>query len=392
MNRSVGPLGGSLLTLLALACGASAEETRRPGPASTKLDPAAVLVRQLGADSFQVREQASNGLIRLGRAAKSALQAGLQDSDLEIRRRCQYLLPIALKRDLEVRLAAFIADKDGKTTCDLPGWTRYRQLVGTDAAARQFFVDVQKADADLLETSESQPAAAGDKFAVRCQFLQQFMYNPTNQGPPITLADIANLLLVGTDPQVKVPMNVTWQFTNLLNFQLTQKLRSDRHSPLVKKLLIQWVKQRTDDGALGQTLDLVMKLDLKEGLDIALKELKNPSAQAYNRAMALMTVAKLDGKKHLDVFEPLLKETGQVGNFGFNNVRGTTEVRDVALAMLIHLNGQKIKDYDFIAAEIFGGDELNFQNGPIFLGFADSTKRDAAMKKWKEWSAKQTKK
>ncbi|GIW80496.1 MAG: hypothetical protein KatS3mg105_2303 [Gemmatales bacterium] len=47
------------------------------------------MIRKLGDDSFQTREQATNELIALGRVALPHLQAALKDSDLEIVRRAE---------------------------------------------------------------------------------------------------------------------------------------------------------------------------------------------------------------------------------------------------------------------------------------------------------------
>jgi len=63
---------------------------------------AAELVKQLGEDSFQVREKASKALVRLANAAKDALQKGLKSTDLEVRQRCQTIL-IEIARNERLR-------------------------------------------------------------------------------------------------------------------------------------------------------------------------------------------------------------------------------------------------------------------------------------------------
>ena len=68
---------------------------------------------------------------------------------------------------------------------------------------------------------------------------------------------------------------------------------------------------------------------------------------------------------------------------------GTTEVRDVALAMLVRLNGQQTKDYGFAFLQFHGGQQIFF--APVWLGFADDAKRTAAIKKYRDWKAAQKK-
>src|SRR5262249_39512335 len=119
------------------------------------------LVRRLGADDYQVRERASRELFQIGLPAKGALLDGARDADPEVRRGCRDLLPEILEADRQARLAAFIADKDGKETHDLPGWRRYRAIAGEDAAARKLFIDIQKADTGFLSDVDRDPDHAG---------------------------------------------------------------------------------------------------------------------------------------------------------------------------------------------------------------------------------------
>jgi hypothetical protein len=380
--------GSAVIAMLASTAGTHAADAKPPTHVPPSSEHIATLVHQLGHESFPVRERASTDLIRLGRAAKPALLAGLGDTDLEVRRRCQFILPLALRRDLEARLAAFLADKDHKNDHGLPGWARYHELVGNGDIARDLFIQISKADPDLLEAVATEPKAAGDRFTYRCQFLQQLAYNPTGNGTMVSLADLANLLFIATDPMFQMPAESLHLFTNLLTYQMPQRLTPGARAELVKKLALRWI-QRQDASNLGQTLELAVKLNLKESLDLALREVRNKNGVPYSRAMAIMAVGQLGGKQHATELEPLLAETAQVGSFGINNTQGNTEVRDVALATLIHLHGQKLKDYGFAAAEAWPDTEISLQNGPIFLGFSNKNKRELALKKWKGRSGKE---
>jgi hypothetical protein len=63
-------------------------------------------------------------------------------------------------------------------------------------------------------------------------------------------------------------------------------------------------------------------------------------------------------------------------------------VRDVALAMLVHLTGQKHADYDFTFSRAPG---YSLMFSAPFLGFTTPEERDRAFKKWSEWKARQKK-
>jgi hypothetical protein len=88
--------------------------------------------------------------------------------------------------------------------------------------------------------------------------------------------------------------------------------------------------------------------------------------------------------------EPLLKDTTNCGAWSVNSTMINAEVRDVALAALIVANDQKLADYGFPCAKFFGGNKPT-DIPPSCMGFPSKTEREAALKKWKEWSASRKK-
>jgi hypothetical protein len=75
-------------------------------PSAKELNEIPIWLNRLGDDNFQIREQASRQLLRLGRAALPSLQEGLASKDAEVRRRCAECLDKmeSLKFHLEERL------------------------------------------------------------------------------------------------------------------------------------------------------------------------------------------------------------------------------------------------------------------------------------------------
>jgi hypothetical protein len=81
----------AVLLLLQLSAAIAIAEERK---ASKKVvgSSASELVEQLGDDSLQVRDQASKSLVRLGSAARGALQQGIDSANAEVRQRCEAIL------------------------------------------------------------------------------------------------------------------------------------------------------------------------------------------------------------------------------------------------------------------------------------------------------------
>ncbi len=349
------------------------------------------LVQRLGDTDFQAREQASQELLRIGLPAKQVLVEGAKALDLEVRRRCRELLPEVLETDRQARLAAFIADKDGKQKHDLAGWSRYRDVVGADTAARQLFVEMHKCDTGFLADVDNDPEHAGAQWASLCQSVFQRLFaNRTPAIQQVPMGEIASLLLVAADPKVRIPDQQRYLLFSILQYHATAQntLRNRAASPF-KKIVLAWIERQADDEmGLHQVFHLLNNLEMREGLDFALKVIRDKKPQGMILATALTTVGKFGDKQHVAVLELFLHDNTAIGNFNLGNVRGTTQVRDAALAMMVRLTKQSHKDYGFAVSRFNNEHLMAYAN---FLGFSDDDQRNKAFEKWKGWKAAQKK-
>lgn len=343
------------------------------------------LVRHLADRSYEVREEATRQLLQIGRPAKQALLDGLKASDLEVKTRCERILATVLEEDFRARLDAFVADRDAKQQHDLPGLKRWRNLIGDDTAARELYAEMARAHGRLLEEADLSPQTAGDKLAGECQNLFQRVYVPTATArKQISLADVLAMLFIASDPNVPVSDVARQQTANLL-YQpaFSTAVRNGPRAEQVRKVFGAWVAEARGTAA-QQAMNMALQYNLKEGLDIARKLLDQ---KEYSGGMAVIAVGKLGTKDDVSLLEPLLTNNTILLNVNFNKP-GTTEVRDVALGMMVHLSGQSIRDYGF---EFFrGNNNEQAYFAPVYFAFADQNKRDAAIKKWNDWKAKQS--
>src|SRR5260370_41855693 len=74
---------------------------KTPELSPTERDEAVKLIAQLGNPSFKIREDASQRLVRFGRAVEPVLRQGLTYPEAEVRRRCERLIPLAINYHLE---------------------------------------------------------------------------------------------------------------------------------------------------------------------------------------------------------------------------------------------------------------------------------------------------
>lgn len=379
---------------LALSVGlANIAPANTPVLSPKEREDAVQLVTRLGNPSFKVREDAASRLVRLGRAVEPVLRQGLTYPDAEVRRRCERLIPLALNYDLEKQIRAFQADKDEKNPPVLPGWAKFKEAAGADDAARSLFVDMHRIDTEYMEQLEKDPAAAAKKLSARAEGVYNNMFNGGWGRMTVTVEQVAFLLYPYMALKSKLDHNTQMYFTNgIQNMAYQQNGRQVlKDNPVIRKMLISYLDQPLNPWSASNFL-LLGNLELPEGVAIAKKALKG-KPDPYAKVTAIALLGKLGTKANLADIEPFLSDTGVCSAVQFgNNPKITTQVRDVALATSIQLNGLSLNDYGFPYLKMFPqGANIQVFMSPNVFGFSDDAGRAAAFKKWNEWREKQKK-
>ncbi len=126
-----------------------------------------------------------------------------------------------------------------------------------------------------------------------------------------------------------------------------------------------------------------MQYHLEQGLIPATAIIRRRQRQPYVLQDAILAVGKLGSAAHIELLTPLLSDAHLVGNPFANRPgeqRSGPQVRDVALAVIIHLSGEHPQDYGF----------ASIQPDPVRLfqihtmGFASDQQRLAAHQKWQQ--------
>jgi hypothetical protein len=353
--------------------GADAQQSQAGG-----VSDAATLVEQLGAEEFSVRERATGRLIEMGLAAKQAVEAGRTHPDREIRYRCERIFQIVGELDFQRRLTAFTSGRsDGS---DLPGWRQFRDRYGDDGETRGLFVEMQKAESELLQAIENGPQGVGrvaESRTTQLQLLQR------RAGEATSLGSIASLLFAAVGEEVNLGLQPSFALVNLCSQpSFIQGMSDPAKNKTLRKMLSEWITQ--SQGAVAQqSMFLAMRHDMKEGLIPATRILQNPGEQPFVRQTALMTVAKLGDASHAHLLEPALTDTTRISSHRINNVQYETQLRDVALAALLFLKKQDPKQ--------FGFDRIQFNESNVFnygtVGFENEDQRKQAFAKYDEFKA-----
>lgn len=338
-------------------------------------DPAA-LVRRLGDESFEVREAAAQELAARGPAAEPALREGLRHKDAEVRHRCARLLRDLAAGRREAQARAFLENRSVP-----PGWDRFRASAGDGEAARLLFADILRADADLIVQAERDPKSALAALRTRCKQFEEACLE-LDQGRP-TVGEVGALLLAAEAAAAEKDGETgaaLWSALGALKYRprLVQNLQASEPG---RRRLAAIVQAPRDPVALARLLAWVRELELKEGREPAVTAALDQRLPAATRAAALLAIAKVGDAGAARRLAPLLDDRTAVGTVTVRRMKITAELRDVALAVLIHLAGQKPADYGFPYFGVVPG--LKELPSPERLGFADEASRTAALARWR---------
>lgn len=372
------------LLLFANAVPARADEP----PAADQQARVAELVEQLGDGRYVNRERASAELARIGMPAQRQLRAALESSDAEVRFRARQILKTVMASNFERQLRAFLADADGARGATLPGWDEAREILGGDRAARDLFVQMQRAERELLLAFDQSPKDCGPQLARSVAGVQDVMRSIVQgrRAEP-ELGSVAAVLLVGSRPDVPVNDQLYLQVCWLLyRPPFTNTMGNSELRPKMAELLADWIGKSAERNSVGnyQAMMLGLLYDLDATLAPAARLLKDANVNGQQRGYALLVLGKFGDRDGLEQIEPLLKDQQICLRAQVNNQQIEIQIRDVALAMLVHLTGQDLKEYGYQRA----AKHPKFAYHLNSLNFPDDAARQKALAKWKTWRAK----
>jgi hypothetical protein len=368
---------------VALALGLTLSLPAVYAAAGLSQEDAAGLVRQLGNESFRVRQQAERALLAMGVPAKDALLAGLDSPDAEIRARCQRVLLVVLDLDFRQRVNEF-AGHEHNPSAHLPGWERYRRLAGETAGARDLFVEMQRFEGPILETIAAQPRNGAEILEIRCQDVQTSQYSATGERENIPLGTLAALFFAASENELPLSERTSSYLSGLSQQPaLVEAIASGPRKEPLRRILGAWVARSTTANSAYAGLSMALRHDLPEGLEPALSILRFGGGQPQIVHFALLVVGKFGDKRHIADIEPVLANEVLLFSHNVDGKQMKVEVRDIALAVLVHLSGQSLHDYGMHGVQSNPQYLFNYST----LGFAEDTQRAEALKKWKAYAA-----
>jgi hypothetical protein len=295
------------------------------------------LIHQLGADTFEAREQAAQQLVRIGEPALVALRAAEQGTDAEIRTRASQIRS-TIERDVFERVARnFLQDSDPAASHGLPGWGQFSSVAGHSRSAKRIFLNMLERQRLLAERLEalavegSEAAAPGTPASDARYNLRMAAGQAAADLRTMLLArrdderigDIAALLLAtGLEPNVPGEVHSTMRLL-LFRGQFNSMMRQNGYAASLRKLLGVWAKAAPLTMA-DEVLQVTQLHNVPEGAEMARRVLEGrPEIETATTAMHIL--ARFGTPADLDLLEKWIENTAVLREFDI--IDRTSDIR-----------------------------------------------------------------
>ena len=306
------------------------------------------LIRQLGADRFETRQEAQLRLSGYGPAAIPGLKAAARHDDDEVRGRAARLVERLQSAEHERLLSELLAEPLGAAPPGLPCWAEFAVLAGDDRAARLLYREMLARETELLVGLEDVDPRRGFVLSRRAEELQRELYfGRVQQLEGISPATVAVLLIASLQAESAAAGDYSPAATlEPLLDQLLSKVvigeppveAATERPPLVR-MLGAWV-QTPEAASLHVRLSKSSEFRLPEGIVPARETLQSPAAALKDRADAVLIIARHGGLEHVPDLEPLLQDPTEVTVLRRRRQsEAATRMQDLALAALIRNHG-----------------------------------------------------
>lgn len=329
------------------------------------------LVLQLGDDSFHTRQRAQNSILSIGptEAIKSALQLGSLSESVEIRLSSQRIIARFELAIFDQQIQYLLNPRIASDSITLTGWARFSKLVGTKMSTRRAFATLAKRYSHLLENFESNPESILQHFGTQSLDPRVIGKNDLSRWILILFLDTE------TKPVYKSPMS--FRILNALSHSgLCPHTKTQDEQQLLSSLINAWLVSHKHVGSDQDRLVIAVRYQCQSTAHKLCKKILQ-SNQSTPTALATGLLAghalKIENMNRYLISGCDDSRTSHVWQLiASRQTRVKTQVRDVAVAILLHRNGHDPREFGFI--EVQADPILMYRDHS--LGFRDNLSRE----------------
>lgn len=348
-------------------------------------EAADALIQQLGAPTFEKREQAVTEILRIGMPMVTHLRkATEQQRDPEVLLRARSALDQLTTGNFESRVTEFLSGKSEGETFE--GWSTVEATLGDTPAIREIFVQILRAHPQLVASLDG---TTRDRIVAVDKAAQQIQTNMFQNHQFPSLADGVALLLPLVDPGVTVSGGYEATLVSVLQKQMAA-LRRDASLWLpVSSLLDRWVLRSRIENR-SEVLWYSMQWDLA-GASILGERTLNETTDVETIQTAFQAIARFGKKqdavavaKFVEDKRPVVSRMPMI--IGDQTLEVT--VGDAALATIAVLYQVPLQDIGMKHGELHPKVGFIVDNSGFLPGKPDDrTKAIATVRGWLDGSA-----
>ena len=368
------------------------------------------LVRQLNSPSYKERESATREIAKMGRFAVPALKDALaNESSPEVRLRIDLVMPKAEAEDMKARVSCFLLDTEGKFDHQLPGWTKFKTVLGNDKSTRELFAEVLKNTtyhglllACDLPANELGGVLGGHYLAIQLQ-QQTGRGGPIKQPTTAEIAVLAFLEAMYTDKDMQITNNfiytsvASYMYNAEIMAAMTPNRAPGKYGVVLKKIVVRWLDSRESGIGCQQAMQFATQWQMVDDIPRYASKILSSDSVGGNywiKFQALTTLAQnKDAKKYVPQMAKVFNDTTLLQQAIPNQPQAAIQLGDFALGLAIKIAGQNHKDFGIEVVNTQDFAKVQ-QNNYYFKDEKDNKaedKRKAGVKKFKEWIEKQPK-
>jgi hypothetical protein len=330
--------GLTVLAMLGLVCGGSA------GVAEDNPSKFATLVEKLDHPAFQTRRDAARQLVEAGVSQTTGVAAqvtaelrnGLAHRSMEVRIASGETLKEIDQLRHDHEMERLLNPRCKPTTIQLAGWKMYSRFAGDDMAARRLFANLSQEYPTALRQLELEEYSECTQILARK--LDAFRLPSEDAGgwTMLLLLDIQ----AGNDSAPNLQSRLAMA---LSNSAMGPKNVGKRGAEVVRRLIDRWVRAEERGRALRQRLLVAMRYDCRAtAAELCDQVFADVSASPSTQVTALLCGLAL-GRSDLESQARLRLDDDRTAHvwqlIASRKTKIRTQVRDVALAVLLHRHG-----------------------------------------------------
>jgi hypothetical protein len=270
----------------------------------------AELVEKLGSDRFEERESASRELQKIGEPTLPALRNATQSKDREVRVRAEQLVRALDEKIRKSVTLKFLRETDPKLDFGMTGWRFASEFLGTGRKAKELFMEIYQANPKtigLLETSREDGIVEVTNLAGR-------MSANIMAGSDPTIGETGLLLLAMYLPEIQAngPVHDAVKSATFSGDYKRSIMLDDKETP-ARKIFGHWISIVNDANA-SRAMLTARETRIPESAILA-RRMLNTELDDGDATVAISLILLFGDKQDVPLLEGMLKDEKELDRF-----------------------------------------------------------------------------